>query len=347
MCVSPYRVEYNRHHAGRRAGTGATAALLIGAYYYPWYYPERWTKEPVTDTPQLGWYSSDERPVARQHVRWAQQADLDFFMVSWLAPGGHEDRNLKQAVLPELESSRFRFALLYETPLALQIPAGQALDLEKKLPDGVRAGDRLVEHFDYLADTYLKQKSYLRFDGKAVVEFYLVRDMKNAGPYLKLVRERLRKRGIELYLIADVIYWEPPEKLDWSFLKEHFQAVTAYNMYYRPKFLASVREQFQTSDRVAREHGLGFIPNVMPGYDDTPLRGEERVTVNRRHGQFYRDSWDSAAPFVKADQPFVLITSFNEWHEGTELEPSTEYGDKYIELTRERIGQVRRQVSPK
>src|SRR5207302_6928380 len=128
----------------------------------------------------------------------------------------------------------------------------------------------------------LKHKQYLRFDGKAVVMIYLVRDMVNAGPYLKAVRERLGKRGVDLYLIADVVYWEAPDKLDWALLKEHFQAVTAYNMYYRPKFLERVREQYQSSDRLAREHGLHFIPDVMPGYDDTPLRGEERVTINRR-----------------------------------------------------------------
>src|SRR5438128_563815 len=80
-------------------GSGQPSRSLVGAFYYPWYYPERWTKEPVTDTPQLGWYSSDARPVARRHIQWAQQADLDFFMVSWLAPRGQEDRNLKQAMV--------------------------------------------------------------------------------------------------------------------------------------------------------------------------------------------------------------------------------------------------------
>ncbi|HZL88960.1 MAG TPA: hypothetical protein VFB96_11345, partial [Pirellulaceae bacterium] len=63
---------------------------LLGAYYYPWYYKERWTSEPVTNTPKLGWYSSDDRTVAAEHIRWARQADLDFFLVSWLSPRGRE-----------------------------------------------------------------------------------------------------------------------------------------------------------------------------------------------------------------------------------------------------------------
>jgi hypothetical protein len=315
---------------------------FVGAYYYPWYYKDRWTQEPVTNTPKLGWYSSDDRKVAEQHIRWAKQADLDFFLISWLTPDGREGKNLKEFVLPELEDARFRFALLYETPLALGFPAGKPIDFAAKLSDRVKAGDRFVEHFDHLAEAYLKNKQYLRFDGKAVVMIYLVRDMVNAGPYLKTVRERLKKQGIELYLIADVVYWESPDKLDWAFLKEHFQTVTAYNMYYRPKFLEVVQEQFQATNRIARTHGMNLIPNVMPGYDDSPLRGVDRITINRRRGNFYREYWNLASKFVTAEQPFLLITSFNEWHEGTELEPSTEYGDMYLRLTQERIASLRK-----
>ncbi len=49
-----------------------SAERFLGAYYYPWYYKERWTREPVTHTPKLGWYSSDDRKVAAEHIRWAR-----------------------------------------------------------------------------------------------------------------------------------------------------------------------------------------------------------------------------------------------------------------------------------
>jgi hypothetical protein len=172
----------------------AAGEPIVGAYYYPWYYPERWTNEPVTNTPQLGWYSSEDREVAAEHVRWARQAGLDFFIVSWLSADGREGMNLRTSVLPELESARFRFALLYETPLALGLPAGKPLDFGEKAPDGTTAGDRFVEHFDHLASTYLQHPQYLRHDGKAVVTIYLVRDMVHAGPTLAAVRERLPAR---------------------------------------------------------------------------------------------------------------------------------------------------------
>ena len=319
----------------------ATGGPLVGGYYYPWYYPDRWTREPVTHTPRLGWYSSADRDVVAQHVRWAREAGLDFFLVSWLSSTGYEGKNLDTAVLPAIAESDLRFAVLYETPLALGLPAGKPIDFAAPLPDGVIAGDRFVEHFDHLADRYLSHPSYLRLAGRPVVVVYLVRDMVNAGPAVARVRERLAARGIDLHLIADSVYWAPVETWDWKLLEDQFQTVTAYNMYYRPDFLAAVEKQFAAADKAARNRGLRLVPNVMPGYDDTPLRGTHRITINRRHGDFYREYWRLAARFVGPDQPLLLITSFNEWHEGTEIEPSTEFGDAYIELTRELIGTLR------
>ena len=57
----------------------------------------------------------------------------------------------------------------------------------------------------------------------------------------------MRKGGIELYLIADVVFWAEPDSFDWGLLKEHFQAITAYNMYYRPQLLDKTRSQSQAS----------------------------------------------------------------------------------------------------
>lgn len=308
---------------------------LIGAYYYPWYEPDRWTREPVTHTPRLGWYSSADRDVATQHARWARAAGIDFLLVSWLTATGHEGRNLETAVLPAVDAEGLRFAILYETPLALGLPAGKPIDLAARLPDGTVAGDRFVEHLDHLADRYLSHPRYLRYQTKPVVVIYLVRDMINAAPALARARERLAARGVEPYLIADAVYWAPVETWNWTLLKDHFQAVTGYNMYYRPDFLAAVEKQFSAADAAARDRGLRLVPNVMPGYDDTPLRGTDRVTINRRRGDFYRESWRGAERFVDREQPFLLVTSFNEWHEGTEVEPSTEFGDAYLRLTRE------------
>jgi hypothetical protein len=70
---------------------------------------------------------------------------------------------------------------------------------------------------------------------------------------------------------------------------------------------------------------------VIPGYDDTKIR-KPGLAVDRFDGRLYQLQWQAA---IKADPHWVLITSFNEWHEGSEIEPSLEFKDKYLQITAE------------
>lgn len=72
-----------------------------------------------------------------------------------------------------------------------------------------------------------------------------------------------------------------------------------------------------------------FTATVIPGYDDTVVRkfGFRR---RREDGKYYEKIWKIA---LESSPDWILITSFNEWHEGSEIEPSKEYGDKYLKIT--------------
>lgn len=65
------------------------------------------------------------------------------------------------------------------------------------------------------------------------------------------------------------------------------------------------------------EH-LACAPSVGPGYDARRGSGDPRVK-SRHGGSTYDSMWRSALA-AKADR--VTITSFNEWHEGTQIEPA-------------------------
>src|ERR1043166_4030951 len=224
---------------------------LIGAYYYPWYDKPRWTEQPVANTPKLGYYSSSDSKVGTQDFEWAWRAGIDFFAISWLSPNGRENRNLKRTLVPQIEKAGFSFALLYETLLAFGWPSDKPVDLDRRLSNGAKAGDTMVEHFDYIVKTYFQSRSYLRIEGRPVVVVYALRGISNAAPYFKLVKQRLAKHGCEPYLIAELLYWDRLEENDWAMLKEHFQAITAYNMYYRPNFLTAVQQRFRAARAIA------------------------------------------------------------------------------------------------
>ena len=52
------------------------------AYYYIWYTEASWARA-KSDYPQLGRYNSDDRAVMEQHVKWAKEASIKGFIVSW------------------------------------------------------------------------------------------------------------------------------------------------------------------------------------------------------------------------------------------------------------------------
>jgi len=70
----------------------------------------------------------------------------------------------------------------------------------------------------------------------------------------------------------------------------------------------------------AQAHHLGLqcLPSVGPGYDGTRATFDLR-TKSRRNGATYDGMWRSA---IRSGADAVTITSYNEWHEGTQIEPA-------------------------
>jgi len=71
---------------------------------------------------------------------------------------------------------------------------------------------------------------------------------------------------------------------------------------------------------------------VGPGYNDSAVPGRTTPIRDREDGAFYRRSWEAA---ISSGRQFVFVETWNELHEGTDIARSREYGDRYIEITRE------------
>ena len=74
----------------------------------------------------------------------------------------------------------------------------------------------------------------------------------------------------------------------------------------------------------ARARGLLCAPSVGPGYDARASPPARRVTP-RRDGATYDSMWSAA---LDAGADLVTITSYNEWNEGTQIEPAG-HGGRY------------------
>ncbi|HWD07805.1 MAG TPA: hypothetical protein VHA57_01800, partial [Actinomycetota bacterium] len=68
----------------------------------------------------------------------------------------------------------------------------------------------------------------------------------------------------------------------------------------------------------ARADGLLCAPSVAPGFDATRATSNPTV-VDRQNGARYDSMWAEA---IAAAPNLITITSFNEWHEGSQIEPA-------------------------
>ncbi|HET7127900.1 MAG TPA: hypothetical protein VFJ93_02350 [Gaiellaceae bacterium] len=70
----------------------------------------------------------------------------------------------------------------------------------------------------------------------------------------------------------------------------------------------------------AEAHAMHLLcaPSVGPGYDARRGSGDTAIKPRRR-GQTYDSMWRAA---ISSGADSVTITSFNEWHEGTQIEPA-------------------------
>lgn len=72
-----------------------------------------------------------------------------------------------------------------------------------------------------------------------------------------------------------------------------------------------------------------------PGYDHSAVPGRQPLIVERRDGQTYIDRWTKVLQLDPKRRPsMVHVETWNEWHEGTDIAHSREYGRSYIVLTR-------------
>jgi glycoprotein endo-alpha-1,2-mannosidase len=112
-------------------------------------------------------------------------------------------------------------------------------------------------------------------------------------------------------LPADVRLFAQTHLVGWA-AAGRFDGVYTYDV------LVFTGDRFARLCEQARKAKLLCAPSVGPGYDARRAVADARVRP-RRQGKTYDGMWQSA---IRAGANLVTITSYNEWHEGTQIEPA-------------------------
>ena len=339
---------------------------MVGAYYYPWYGPGvgghgfgstlRDHLVPKQE-PALGHYNNGDTEVIASHIHQSVMANIHFWACSWWGPGSYEDRVLRDHILAHACAGELKYAILYESKGRLGSFSNP--NYSRLLPD-----------FTYLWTHYFGQPHYLRIDGRPVVFIYLTRVyFRNQGDE---ALADLRAAFPALYIVADDVFGRNYR----SSYAAKWDAVTAYDVYGQTMqtfgstqaALSRLEEILNNARAAANSVNVGLIPFGCPGFNDRGVRsghaGAPRYFEDDPQsveGDFFRSMLrdivvPQADPLAKN---MLMITSFNEWHEDTQIEPTagtsgttalddspggtdytqgdryTDYGHLYIDILRQ------------
>ena len=114
-----------------------------------------------------------------------------------------------------------------------------------------------------------------------------------------------------------------------------------------PHVVREISWQVATEDVYAWGGALGLknpgVASLGPGYDHSAVPGREPLVVAREGGAFFERNW---IRFLRRPTRWVFIETWNEFHEGTEIAASLEYGREYIRLNRKYADLFRAGVRP-
>ena len=287
-------------------GPDSDDPVPLMAYYYIWFDPASWNRA-KTDYPLLGRYSSDDRAVMEQHVRWAKDAGIDGFIVSWKSTL-KLDRRLEQ-LMDVAAAADFDLWIIY-----------QGLDFERKpLPL-----DQIESDLAFFTDRYAQHPAFGPYERPVVIwsgtwEF----TPEAIESVTRLHRDRLlilaSERNVKGYLRlaahidGNAYYWSSVDP--WSF--------------------PGYPEKLAAMSQAVHEHGGLWIAPAAPGFD-ARLIGGSRV-VERRGGETLRVQMDAA--LASAPDAIALI-SWNEFSENSHIEPSEKYGTLALDTLAEREGVI-------
>lgn len=283
-----------------RSNTSAPASnpIPVLAYYYIWFDTQSWDRA-KTDFPLLGWYSSSNIDVMRQHVQWAKEAGITGFIVSWKSTEKLNERLEK--LIQVANEENFQLAIIY-----------QGLDFERN-PLPVEQVDAdlsyFIEHFSEEQAFYLYEKPLVIWSGtwefsREEVESVVV----GKREHLLILASEKNVDGYERLadlVDGDAYYW------------------SSVNPDTFPGYLEKLTAM---SEAIHANHGLWIAP-AAAGFDARMIGGT--TVVDRKDGQTLRIQYNTA---MQSSPDAIGLISWNEFSENSHIEPSENYGDRYLKV---------------
>ena len=251
--------------------------------------------------PQLRNYSSSDSTIIAAHMKMMARARIGVVAVTWWS-----NSDYGKGILPMLMNEAQRQGLKV------------CFHIE---PYSGRTAQSVRENIKSILVQFGQHPAFYRMNGKPcffIYDSYLI----PAEEWATLLQPNgnITIRGTELDAVMIGLWVKKSEE-------EYFiqSGMDGFYTYFAATGFTygSTPSNWKHLQQWANDHSKIFIPCVGPGYIDTRVRPWNGVTTRNRDGGRYYDNMFKEAIACKA--PFIGITSFNEWHEGTQIEPAVPF----------------------
>jgi len=321
--------------------------------------------------PAWGYGDEAQPDVMAQKIAAAADQGVTAWIFDWYwhDTGPFLERGLEQGFLRATNTARLKFALMWANHDWVDIfPAKPGANEELVYPGAVsrKTFDLATAH---ALQEYFPRTNYWRLDGRPFFSIYecmtLVKGLgglEQTRAALADFRSRTKAAGFpDLHLNAIIWGLQPPASSGLKSRAEFARAlgvdsVTTYAWVHDIPLTnfpavdyATIAAQAGTFWRRHREEfGLPFFPNVSQGWDPTPRTTPSQrfrqgrypytpVVVGNSPADFRQALWNARAFVTTAPSGprVVVLNAWNEWTEGSYLEPDTVNGSRYLEAVHE------------
>ena len=313
--------------------------------------------------PAWGYEDESDPKVMARKIAAAADHGITAFIFDWYWYDGKLflEKALNDGFLKAAKPGGLKFALMWANHNWMEIfPAKDGIRQDLIYPGAVSR-----EVFDTLTDhvirDYFLHPNYWKIDGKPYFSIYETRTfihglggLSQAGEALDDFRAKVRKAGLPgLHLNA--VGWG--NQVTPAVIKAlGIDSVTSYcwahhaGMDEHPAtpYPAYVERSAASWEQQKKRWPVPYYPNVSMGWDSSPRTTQSDPLNNQGYPytnvlvgntpEEFKKSLQRAKAFLDADPsgPRILtINAWNEWTEGSYLEPDTLHGMKYLEAIRE------------
>lgn len=327
-------------------------------------------------TPLWGYTDESDPAVMARKIDAAADHGVDAFLFDWYHydDGPFLNRCLDRGYLKAPNRRRVKFALMWANHDWLEIHPYKRGSPHQLLFPGKVAPETFEKICDHVIKDYFLNPSYWTVEGKPYFSIYdLAKFVESFGSVpearraLDRFRERARKAGLAGVHINAVAWGQPilpgekrPTDLPRLIKDLGFDSTTSYVWIHHvplPRLQTDyneVRDAYNAYwDQPATRYGVPYFPNVSMGWDSSPRANQADEfgnfgypftnTISGNTPERFRSALEIAKTRLAAQRrgPRVLtINSWNEWTEGSYLEPDTVHGLKYLEAIRDVFGRA-------